>query len=125
MLQKVLYKWNDLNLKWTDVDMIWLDVFYLIEIGEALGGFAGFAGPGFGVPHEYKQPAEYVKSKLRRDQYDIFVKILCRVNGISIEEVKQRKISNKPEITITEIDKVMNEVFRPIVKLKQIFKNDI
>lgn len=126
MQQKVLYKWNDLDLKWLNVDMIWLDVFYLIEIGEALGGFPGFAGPGFGVkPHEYKQPVEFIKSKLRPDQYNIFIKVLCKVNGISTEEIKKRKVTNKPEITITEIDRVMNEVFRPIIKMKQVFRSDI
>ncbi len=106
--------------------MIWADVFYLIEIGEALGGgFPGFAGPGFGIPHEYKQPAEFVKSKLRPDQYNIFIKVLCKVNGITIEEIKKRRITNKPEITIIEMDKVMNEVFNPIVKLKRVFRSDI
>ena len=126
MLQKVLYKWFNLNLKWIDVDMIWADVFYLIEIGEALGGFPGFAGPGFGVkPHEYKQPAEYVKSKLRPDQYSVFIKVLCKVNGLTSEEIKKRKVTNKPEITITEIDRVMNEVFLPVVKMKKVFRSDI
>jgi hypothetical protein len=107
--------------------MIWADVFYLIEIGEALGGgFPGFAGPGFGIkPHEYKQPAELVKSKLRPDQYNVFIKVLCKVNGLTTEEIKKRRVTNKPEITITEIDRVMNEVFRPIVKLKGVFRNDI
>ena len=127
MQQKVLYKWNDLAINWNNVDQIWADVFYLIEIGEALGGgFAGFAGPGFGIkPHEYKKPQEWVKSRLNPDQYSIFIKILCKVNGLSIEEVKQRKVTNKPEITITEINRVMDEVFRPMIKLKSIFRNDI
>jgi hypothetical protein len=126
MQQKVYYKWNDLNILWSLVDMPWNDVFYLIEIGEALGGgFPGFAGPGFGVPHKYNAPAELVKSKLKPEQYSIFIKILCKVNGIKSEEMKRRKVSNLPEISIIEINRTMEEVFKPIVRLKKVFRSDI
>jgi hypothetical protein len=106
--------------------MPWNDVFYLIEIGEALGGgFHGFAGPGFGVPHKYKAPAELVKSKLKPEQYSVFIKILCKVNGIKSEEMKRRKVSNLPEISVIEINRTMEEVFKPIVRLKKVFRSDI
>jgi hypothetical protein len=126
MYQKILYKWNNLNINWNAVDLNWNDVYYLVEIAEALGGgFPGFAGPGFGVKHEYLQPAELVKSKLRPDQYGIFIKILCKVNGIKSEEIKKRLITNLPEITMGEINRTMDEVFKPMIKVKQVFRSDI
>jgi hypothetical protein len=126
MQQKVYYKWNDLNILWSLVDMPWNDVFYLIEIGEALGGgFPGFAGPGFGGPHKYNAPAELVKSKLKPEQYSVFIKILCKVNCIKSEEMKRRKVSNLPEISVIEINRTMEEVFKPIVRLKKVFRSDI
>jgi hypothetical protein len=124
MYQKILYQWDNLNINWNAVDMNWNDVFYLIEIGEALGGFP-WTGPWSGKKHEYLPPAELVKSKLRPDQYNLFIKILCKVNGIKTEEIKKRRITNLPEITMGEITRTMDEVFIPIVKVKQVFRSDI
>jgi hypothetical protein len=117
------YQWNELDIEWSKVDMPWILVAILIRAAQGGGVPLGLLVGA--TPHYYAPRPDGIKSALKPGEYDIFVKLVCKINGISIEEKKKRLVTNSPEITVDEIRRTFEETLRPIIKVKRVFTNDI
>jgi hypothetical protein len=115
--QKVYLKWNEVNETWSGNLYQWYDVAIIIKVEQALGG-APFE-------HTYLAPQEIIKKKLTKDEYKHFIKLVCRVNGIDINQILERNEEGKPEITIKEIRRTINEIAPISVRIKSISRVDI
>lgn len=121
MEEKIYFKWSNLFEEWIGAYYTWDDVAITIKVKDALGGnpFAGIPA----VSHTYLPPQEIIKQTLTGKEYKKFVNLVCKVNGITTHQLKERN----PEcvMTLTEIDRVINEVLKPQVKVTQISRKDI
>jgi len=122
MDEKIYFKWSNLNEEWIGAYYTWDDVAITIKVRDALGGVnANLTTTG--VKHVYLPPQEIIKQTLTGKEYKKFVNLICKVNGITTHELKERN----PEcvMTLTEIDRTIEEVLKPQVKLTQISRKDI
>jgi hypothetical protein len=62
-----------------------------------------------------------IKKELDSKEYKTFVNLVCKVNGITVYSLKQRKPECK--LTLTEINRTIEEVLRPQVKVTYIHKD--
>jgi hypothetical protein len=121
MEEKIYFEWSTLDQTWISANYTWEDVAIVTKVGQALGG-----NPFGGIPqkpHEYLRPTEIVKKTLTDKEYKRFVNLVCRVNGITVHSLKERKPDC--ELTLIEIQRTVEEVLRPQVKVTQIGKQDI
>jgi hypothetical protein len=119
MEEKIYFDWSNLEVNWIDVEYIWIDVAITRKVEQAFGG-----NPFGGVPgtkHVYLPPAEVVKKALDKKEYKRFITLVCKVNGITVQSMKERKPECK--LTLTEIKRTIEEVLRPQVRVTHIHKN--
>lgn len=118
---KIYLEWNQYNDVWSTTLYTWNDVAIALKVGQAFGG-----SPFGGLPlekHIYLPPQEIVKKTLTGKEYKKFVNLVCKVNGITSQQLKVRN----PEciMTLTEIQRTIEEVLKPQVKITQIKIEDI
>lgn len=117
---KTYYKWSNLNKRWIGTYYTWDDVFIIVKASKALGGGGTFIGsPGIKHPN----PQQLIKNTLTDKEYKRFINLVCKVNGITFLQLKERKPDRK--ISLIEIRKTIDEVLKPQVKITQIGKNNI
>lgn len=92
------YQWNTANFNWNQNQFTWDDCALIIEIVSSLGRGAT----------SYEDP---IPDKKKKKQ---FIKLLCKVQGISYEETKQIVNSN---IFIKDIELVAKEVLGINIKI--------
>jgi hypothetical protein len=115
MEDKEYFKWSNLNQEWIEVYYTWNDVAITKKVNQALGD------PFFGLPHH--PPVKIVKKALTKTEYRKFVGLVCRVNGITTNSMKERKPGC--ELTLIEIRRTIEEVLKPKVTVTSISNHDI
>jgi hypothetical protein len=104
---KECFTWSNYQEKWSFSNYTWNDVCLLVklvDVHSSGGGVVLFSNP---------------KQNLSPKEYTRFVKIVCKVNNITTELQKERKLQNKPIITVSEIKKLEND-FNKFVKINGI-----
>ena len=89
-------KWEDANFKWNDNPHTWDEVALVIEAVEAISGPPG-EGDDFIHPFFDKDP----------EKKDKLVKLICKVQGKTIEKEKEIK---EYKITVKDIQLLAEEV---------------
>jgi hypothetical protein len=89
-------KWKDANFKWNDNPHTWDEVALVIEALEAISGPPG-EGDDFIHPFFDKDP----------EKKDKLVKLICKVQGKTIEKEKEIK---EYKITVKDIQLLAEEV---------------
>ncbi len=116
-MSKKCFLWSELAEEWIGANYIWSDVCIIIKVKEALAG-----GGGVFVA---KTPLEKIKDYLDDTEYKKFIEIVCRINGLTFRDIKERRDSNLPEVTFIEIKKTISSVSRAAVKVTRISREDI
>ena len=121
---KTYYEWSNLDKQWIALYFTWSDVFLAIKVSESLGGGGG-GGSLLRQPRTIKQPnpQQIIKKSLTDKEYKKFINLVCRVNGITVLQLKERKPDRK--ISLIEITKTIDEVLKPQVRVTQIGNKDI
>jgi hypothetical protein len=119
MSDKQCFTWSQLAEEWIGAMYPWSDVCILIK-----GGGGGNAQIFDLPPHTYLPPTEIIKDRLTKNEFRRFVELVCKVNGISTKEIKERKERGEIEVTLSEIHRLYEDVSRS-VKLRGIGREDI
>lgn len=126
-------EWNNTGAGWEVVNIITAvqDFIQGKGIGNA-GGSIGGAGlplgvsiidPGVSIVHTGKVGFRNISAKeifgrnLTKLESKQFISLICKVNGLTIEQVKERVNS---ELTLLEVQKTINHVLGTTVTLKSI-----
>jgi hypothetical protein len=115
--QKVYLKWAGFDNTWGNNPYQWYDVAIVIQVGGIIT-----VDPSF---DSYLYPDRELKKKLPPEKYEHFVKLVYKVNGLHQKEAQHRKRVHKPIITLKEIQRTIQEVAGPIVKVLNISREDI
>ena len=118
-MSKKCFTWSEMAEQWNAAMYVWADVCILIQAGGG-GGVQMFDLP----PHEYLPPAPVAKDRLSKKDYKRFIELVCKINGISSTERKVRKEKGEVDVTLSEIQRLYEDVKKSIV-LKQIRREDI
>lgn len=108
--KKIYTNWEDVNINWDQLDMTWEEVFTMIEVISRAGG-SGWGSEQF-KNNPWKRLVEEVKPETAKN----FLKIVCVVNGIPYESVKEKKIENL-KISVDKIEKTLNEKLKINIKI--------
>jgi hypothetical protein len=127
--------WSSIQDQWGSSNYRWIDTYIVIRVAGIIGGGGG---GGFSIPTNSSQNSrvgkvlysdtktvDVIRKQLSVNEFDLFIKLVCKVNGISIEEIKKRESNNKPIIKIKEIETTIEEVTKPQVTVKMISRCDI
>ena len=117
-MSKKCFLWSELAEEWIGAQYIWSDVCIIIKVKQALAG----AGGGLIL---HKTPIEKIKDYLDDTEYKRFIEIVCRFNGLTFREIKERREKGLPEVTFVEIKKAITSVSRAAVKVIKISREDI
>ena len=120
---KTYYEWSNLDKQWIALYYTWSDVFLAIKVSESLGGGGGSLLRQPRTIHKQPNPQQIIKKSLTDKEYKKFINLVCRVNGITVLQLKERKPDRK--ISLIEITKTIEEVLKPQVRITQIGKKDI
>jgi hypothetical protein len=118
-MAKQCFTWSELAEEWIGAMYPWADVCILIQAAGG-GGSQIFDLP----PHEYLPPAPVAKDRLTKKEYRRFIELVCRINGISTSDIKERKERGEVEVTLSEIQRLYEDV-KKSVSIKQIRREDI
>jgi hypothetical protein len=118
-MSKQCFTWSELAEEWIGAMYTWADVCILVQ---AAGGGSSqiFDLP----PHKYLPPVEVAKDRLSKKEYKRFIELVCKINGITVEQTKERKEKGEVEVTLSEIQRLYEDVKRSIT-IKQINREDI
>ena len=116
-MSKKCFLWSELAEEWIGAQYIWSDVCIIIKVKQALAGGGGL------ILH--KTPIEKIKDYLDDTEYKRFIEIVCRINGLTFREIKERHEKGLPEVTFVEIKKAITSVSRAAVKVIKISREDI
>ena len=120
---KTYYKWSNLDKQWIALYYTWSDVFITIKVSESLGGGGGSLLRQPRTINKQPNPQQIIKKSLTDKEYKKFINLVCRVNGITVLQLKERKPDRK--ISLIEITKTIEEVLKPQVRVTQIGNKDI
>jgi hypothetical protein len=123
MEEKIYLKWPEVDSEWIGTLYTWGDVSIIKKVEQILSGGGGGGG---GLPvifHKKNTPEQVVKKALDPKEYKRFIDLVCKVNGITVHAIKERKSDCK--LTLTEIHRTIEEVLRPQVKVTRIYVQDI
>jgi hypothetical protein len=118
-MAKKCFTWAEMAEQWMEAHYPWADVCILIQAAGG-GGSQIFELP----PHVYIPPAPVAKDRLSKKEYRRFIELVCRINGISTKEIKERKERGEVEVTLSEIQRLYEDV-KKSVSIKQIRREDI
>lgn len=123
------FSWSSFPDQWGSANYKWIDTYIVIKVATVIGGGGG-GGGGIASPRmakvlHPKKVIDDLKRNLTEDEFDHFIKVACKVNGISSEVIKRRKTKNKPVIRIKEIENTIETVLKPKVIIKTISRDDI
>ena len=116
-MSKKFFLWSELAEEWIGAFYIWSDVCIIIKVKEALAGGGGLL--------LHKTPIDKIKDYLDDTEYKKFIEIVCRINGLTFREIKERREKGLPEVTFIEIKKTITTVSRAAVKVIRISREDI
>lgn len=120
-MEKQCFTWSQLGEEWIGAMYTWADVCILIKASEGGGGNPNMYSI---APHTFLPPVEVAKDRLDKKEYKRFIELVCKINGISIKETKARKERGEVEVTLSEIQKLYEDVNKAVV-LKRISREDI
>ena len=112
---KQYFTWEGLHEEWIGARYQWYDVALIIRVNDILG-----SGIAFQQSHSYLPPIEIIKEKLPKKDYKRFISLVCKINEITYKEIKERREKNQPEIILKEIQKTIDCIIKPIIKIKSI-----
>jgi hypothetical protein len=101
METKKLLAWKESDFLWNKNQYTWKDVAIVKKIADALTNGSGAVVIS---PDTFKD----LEDKINKEELDTFIKVVCKVNGLEHNEVKKRK--EKPQITLSEVKKTIEEV---------------
>ena len=107
--EKIYTNWENININWNQLDMTWNEMITLIEL-TTRGGGSGWSSEQF-ANNPWKKIVEEVTPETAKN----FLKIICTVNGIPYEKVKDKKIE-KLKISIEKIEKTLTEKLKINIK---------
>jgi hypothetical protein len=110
MARKVFLEWENVNTNWETLDQLWEDVHILIEVAEIVK-----QGGGLGS-YIKNNPWEKTSKELGEEKTKKFIKIFCKVNDLSYEEVIEP--NSKIKITVDQMEKTFNESLKVGVKIE-------
>jgi hypothetical protein len=121
------FSWSSFPDQWGSANYKWIDTYIVIKVATMIGGGGGggIASPRMAKVLHPKKVIDDLKRNLTEDEFDHFIKVACKVNGISSEEIKRRETKNKPVIRIKEIENTIETVLKPKVTIKTISRGDI
>jgi len=108
--KKIYTNWEDLHIDWEQLDMTWDEVFTMIEVISRAGG------SGWGSEQYKNNPWRKIVEEVKPETAKHFLKIICTVNGIPYESVKEKKIENL-KISVDKIEKTLNEKLKINIKI--------
>jgi hypothetical protein len=122
MEEKIYLRWPEVDSEWIGTLYTWADVAVTKKVEKIFSGGGGGGGlPVIFHKQQPQTPAQIVKKELDSKEYKTFVNLVCKVNGITVHSLKQRKPECK--LTLTEINRTIEEVLRPQVKVTYIHKD--
>lgn len=119
MSNKKCFLWSELGEEWIGATYIWSDVCIMIKVKEA------FAGGGGGIILSDKNAVDKIQKQLDPEEYKRFIAIVCRVNGLTFQEVKSRDEAGLPSVTFKEIKAAIQSVTHASVRIRGIRRTDI
>ncbi len=119
MADKKCFLWSELAEEWIGAYYIWSDVCIAIKVKQALSGGGG------GIVLTDQSAVQKLKQQLDPVEYKRFIEIVCKVNGLTFRQIKERKENGLPEITMVEIKRAVQSITRPNVTVKRISREDI
>ena len=121
------FSWSSFPDQWGSSNYTWIDTYIVIKVASMIagGGGGGFAGPRVGKILHPNKTIDDLKRGLTDDEFEHFVKVVCKVNGISTEEIKKREDKKKPIVKIKEIENTIEKVISPKITVKMISRSDI
>ena len=108
--KKIYTNWEDLHINWDQLDMTWDEVFTMMEVISKAGG------SGWGSDQYKNNPWKRIVEEVKPETAKNFLKIICNVNGISYEKIKEKKIENL-KISVDKIEKTLNEKLKIDIKI--------
>ena len=108
--KKIYTNWEDLNINWEDLNMTWEEIFTIFEIISKAGG------SGWGSEQFKNNPWKRLVEEVNTETAKNFLKIVCTVNGIPYESIKEKKIENL-KISVEKIEKTLNEKLKINIKI--------
>jgi hypothetical protein len=94
------FAWSELEDEWILSEYQWSDVCIIKKIGL----------PGNIDMYDYK----YVKQKLDKKEEKRFIELACKINGISMTQIKERKNKGEAIVTVKEIKTTMETVLKSV-----------
>lgn len=101
METKKLLTWKESDFLWKKNWYTWKDVATVKKIADALTNDSGAVVI---TPDAFKD----LEDRINQEELESFIKVVCKVNGLEHSEVKKRK--EKPQITLSEVKKTIEEV---------------
>lgn len=115
MATKYFLDWKEVDEFWSETPYIWIDVAILIEdtVGEILGG-------DYTLTLDEIDPMESLRKKLKdatvdEKKIEKLLEVIVNVKGETIKMKKEQKES--PDITIKDIQKVLNKYDKGHIKV--------
>ena len=115
MATKYFLDWKEVDEVWSETPYIWIDVAILIEdtVGERLGG-------DYTLTLDEIDPMESLRKKLKdanveKEKIEKLLEVVVSVKGETIKMKKEQK--ENPDITIKDIQKVLNKYGKGHIKV--------
>ena len=120
MADKKCFQWSELGEEWIGATYIWSDVCIMIKVKDAFAG-----GGGGGIILTDKNAVDKIQKQLDPEEYKRFIAIVCRVNGLTYQEIKSRDDAGLPTVTFKEIKAAIQSVTHATVRIRGIRRGDI
>lgn len=106
------YKWEEVDINWESVNMNWEEVGFIF--GEVLPTI-GLTAPLSSYPEKPKYDLKKL-NELPEEKKRKIIKIVCKITGED-EYIKYKYKNEDINITVEDIDIILNEVFKNKIKV--------